>query len=238
MVGLLLAVDSKTFIKKFIEKEILEDYHYVSISESITVTDSNSSVKNRVSFVKSLYPPTQLVNLNINGDVTGYYNAYVNYLASPEIFPLILTIVRGLLNGMNIVLVFSDDDLDSAGDFYRIIGVYIEETFGLKLHTYDEYLDDKKGCLKQPEDMDNIIKNFYDAVEWSKTHKSDKQIKEECEKTKKQLEEELKDLSSKDLKKICKELDLVYDKSLTKKQIRKQIIKKVCKRIKKENKGV
>ena len=106
------------------------------------------------------------------------------------------------------------------------------------MHTYDEYLDDKKDCLKQPDNMDNIIKNFYDAVEWSKTHKSDKQIKEECEKTKKQLEEELKDLSSKDLKKICKELDLVYDKSLTKKQIRKQIIKKVCKKIKKENKGV
>ena len=106
MVGLLLAVDSKTFIKKFIEKEILEDYHFVSISESITVTDSNSLAKNRVSFVKSLYPPTQLVNLNINGDVTGYYNAYINYLASPEIFPLVLTIVRGMLNGMNIVLVF------------------------------------------------------------------------------------------------------------------------------------
>lgn len=238
MVGLLLAVDSKTFIKKFIEKEILEDFHYVSISEAITVTDSNSSARNRVSYVKSLCPPTQLVNLNVNGDVTGYYNAYMNYLASPEIFPLVLTIVRGMLNNMNIVLVYSDDDVDSAGEFYQLIGMYIENTFGLKLHKYEDYLKDKKECLKQPDNMDDIMKNFYEAVEWSKHHKSEKQIKEEVVKTKKQLEDELKDMSSKDLKKICKELDLIYDKSLSKKQIRKQIIKKVCKRIKKENKGV
>lgn len=238
MVGLLLAVDSKTFIKKFLKDEILEDFYYVSISEAITVTDSNSSARNRVSYAKSLFPPTKLVNLNVNGDVTGYYNAYMRYLASPEIFPLILTIIRGLLNNMNIVLVYSDDDVDSAGEFYQIIGMYIENTFGLKLHKYSDYLDDKKGCLKQPDNMDDIMKNFYLGVEWSNTHRSKKQIEEEVDKTKKELEKELKEMSSKELKKICKELDVVYDKSLSKKQIRKTIVKKYLKKIKKENRGV
>lgn len=236
MVGLLLAVDSKEFVSHFIYEEILEDYHFISVSEAISIANEKSVAMSKVSMVKSLFPPTELINLNVNNNITDYYNAYMRYLASPDIFPSILTIVRALLNNVNIVLVYSDDDLQSAGDFTQLIGMYIENTFGLKLYNYKFYKDNKEECIKQPSNMDDIMKNFYEAVDWARSHKSEKQIKNEKERVKGELEEQLKEMSSKELKKICKELDIIYDKSLSKKQIRKAIIKKVLKRIDKKNK--
>lgn len=236
MVGLLLAVDSKEFVSHFIYEEILEDYHFISVSEAISIANEKSIAMSKVSMLKSLFPPPELINLNVNNNITDYYNAYMRYLASPDIFPSILAIVRALLNNINIVLVYSDDDLQSAGDFTQLIGMYIENTFGLKLYNYKFYKDNKKECAKQPSNMDDIMKNFYAAVDWARTHKSEKQIKNEKERVKGELEEQLKELSSKELKKICKELDIIYDKSLSKKQIRKSIIKKVLKRMNKKNK--
>lgn len=236
MVGLLLSVDSKEFVSHFIYDEILEDYYFISVSEAISIANEKSVAMSRVSCAKSLFPPPELINLNVNNNTTDYYNAYMRYLASPDIFPTLLTIVRALLNNMNVVLVYSDDDLQSAGDFTQLIGMYIENTFGLKLYDYKFYKDNKEECSKQPSNMDDIMKNFYEAVDWAKTHKSEKQIKKEKERVKEELEEQLKEMSSKELKKICKEVDVIYDKSLSKKQIRKAIIKKVLKRIEKKNK--
>lgn len=236
MVGSLLYVDSKTFIEKFIHDEIVGDYYYVSVSEAITLSNTQNTASNRVSRLKSLAPPTQLVNININGDADSYYKSYMKYLASPEIFPSIVTLVRGCLSGMKIVLVYSDDDVTTSGDYCQLIGMYIKNTFGLNMYNYNYYREHKSECMKQPENMDDIIKNFYNAVDWAKTHKSEKQIKEAKTKTKEQLKSELKEMNSKELKRICKELDIVYDKSISKKEIRKMIIKKVLKRIDKQNK--
>ena len=114
-----------------------------------------------------------------------------------------------------------------------LLSQYILDTFGITVFPYDYYRKHKKECRKVQDNLDDVYKVYESAVEWAKSHKSEGQLEREQNKTKERLQEELKEMDSKELKKICKELDIIYDKSMSKKEIRKAIIKKVLKRMKK-----
>lgn len=232
MPGIMISVDSKEFIEKFINEEIVSDYYYLIISDMIKISDGDSMAKAKISLLRSLIPSTKIRSRKINDNMTEYCNAYMQYLASPEIFPTIVTMIKAYLNGMDIVLICSDDEEKDMKILY-LISQYVLDTFGITIYPYDYYRKHKKECRKIPENLDDIIKVYEGAVEWAKSHKSEKQLEREQNETKEKLNEELKDMSSKDLKKICKELDIIYDKSMSKKEVRKAIIKKVLKRMKK-----
>lgn len=232
MPGVMISIDSKQFIEDFINEEIMNEYYYVIISEMIKISDGDSIAKSQISILKSLIPATKIRSLKINGNMSDYCNAYMKYLASPEIFPTIVTLVKAYLSGLNLVLICSDDEEKDLKILY-LISQYILDTFGITVSPYDYYRKHKKECRKVPDNLDDIIKVYEGAVEWARTHKGEGQLVREQNKTKERLQEELKEMNSKELKKICKELDIVYDKSMSKKEIRKAIIKKVLKRMKK-----
>lgn len=232
MPGVMISIDSKQFIEDFIHEEIMNEYYYVIISEMIKISDGDSIAKSQISILKSLIPATKIRCLKINGNMSDYCNAYMKYLASPEIFPTIVTLVKAYLSGLNLVLICSDDEEKDLKILY-LISQYILDTFGITVSPYDYYRKHKKECRKVPDNLDDIIKVYESAVEWARTHKGEGQLAREQNKTKERLQEELKEMNSKELKKICKELDIVYDKSMSKKEIRKAIIKKVLKRMKK-----
>ena len=233
MPGIILTVDSKEFIEKFIYEEVVGEYYYLIISEMITISDPNSISQSRISILKSLLPSTKIKGVKINDDMTAFCNAYMQYLASPEIFPSLVTIIKAYLKGMNLVLICSDDEEKDMKILY-LISQYILNTFGVTVYPYDYYRKNKMKCRQIPDNLDDVIKVFDRAVEWAKTHKSEKQLLREQTETKEKLQEELKEMSSKELKKLCKELDIIYDKSMSKKEIRKSIIKKILKRMKKD----
>ncbi len=232
MPGMMISVDSKQFIEDFINEEIVSEYYYVIVSDMIKISDGDSIAKSKISILRSLIPPTKVRGRKINENMTEYCNAYMRYLASPEIFPSIVTLVKAYLNGLNIVLICSDDEEKDLKILY-LLSQYILDTFGITVFPYDYYRKHKKECRKVQDNLDDVYKVYESAVEWAKSHKSEGQLEREQNKTKERLQEELKEMDSKELKKICKELDIIYDKSMSKKEIRKAIIKKVLKRMKK-----
>jgi hypothetical protein len=235
MPGTIITVDSKMFIEKFIREEIMTDYQYLVISDAIKIADTNSIHKGRISILRSLMPTTKIRSLICNSGMTEYCNAYLQYLASPEIFPTMVTMVKAYLGGLDIVLICSDDEEKEMQILY-IISQYLLNTFGVTAVTYDYYRKNKQKCRQIPDNLDDIYKVFEKAVEWAKTHRSEKQLRSEEEGMKDKLHEELKEMSSKELKKLCKELDIIYDKSMSKKEVRKAIIKKIIKRNRKQYK--
>lgn len=232
MPGVIISVDSKQFIEYFIHEEIMNDYYFVVISDMIKISDGDSIAKSKISILRSLIPATKVRGKKINENMTEYCNAYMRYLASPEIFPSIVTLVKAYLSGLNIVLICSDDEEKEMKILY-LLSQYILDTFGITVFPYDYFRKHKKECMKIQDNLDDVIKVYESAVEWAKTHKGEGQLEREQNRTKEKLQEELKEMDSKELKKICKELDIVYDKSMSKKEIRKAIIKKVLKRMKK-----
>jgi len=232
MPGVMISIDSKQFIEDFINEEVVSEYYYIIISDMIKISDGDSIAKSRISILRSLIPATKVRGRKINENMTEYCNAYMRYLASPEIFPTIVTLVKAYLSGLDLVLICSDDEEKDMKILY-LISQYILDTFGITVFSYDYFRKHKKQCKKIPENLDDVIKVYESAVEWAKTHKGEEQLIREQNATKEKLREELKEMDSKELKKICKELDIVYDKSMSKKEIRKSIIKKVLKRMKK-----
>ena len=59
MAGLILYCDSKTFLKKFIYDEIMDEFHFISVSDCIKVENNNTR---NVTRMKSLMPPTEACN--------------------------------------------------------------------------------------------------------------------------------------------------------------------------------
>lgn len=227
MAGLILYCDSKTFLKKFIYEEIMDDYQFLSVSKTIKVEKNNSR---NVTKMSSLMPPTEACNKCAGGNANGYYEEYMKHLASPDIFPSILAIVNAYIKNIKIVLVCGDDEDNDYG-YFQIIKMYLNEVFGIKSYEYSYYRKNKEECLKLPKNMDDIIKTYYEGVEWAKTHKSERKIKQEREMVKDQLEEELKEMSSKELRKMCKENNVYYEKDMSKKELRKALIKKALKKL-------
>lgn len=230
MPGVIIRIDSAQFLKKFIYEELVSEFYYVVVSDVIKIADPNSRATSRISMLSSLAPTTDLRALLCNTNMTQFCNEYMRYLASPEIFPSIVTLVKAYLTGLDIVLINSDDE-ENDTKCLQLIGDYIKNIFDIDVYSYEYYYNHKKECRKTPDNLDDIIKVYEGAVEWTKTHRSEKQIKTQETKTKEELNEELKEMSSKELKKICKELDIVYDSSINKKELRKLIIKKVIKRM-------
>ena len=227
MAGLILYCDSKTFLKKFIYDEIMDDFHFISVSDCIKVENNNTR---NVTRMKSLMPPTEACNKCSAGNANGYYEEYMKHLTSPDIFPSILSIVNAYIKNLKIVFVCADDE-DKDYGYFQIIQMYLKDVFGIKSYYYNYYRKNKEECLKLPENMDEVIKTYYEGVEWSKTHKSERKIKQERALVKEQLEEELKEMSSKELRKMCKENDVYYEKDMSKKELRKALIKKALKKL-------
>lgn len=227
MAGLILYCDSKTFLKKFIYEEIMDDYQFLSVSKTIKVEKNNFR---NVTKMTSLMPPTEACNKCVGGNANGYYEDYMQHLASPDIFPSVLAIVNAYLKNIKMVLVCADDE-DKDFGYFQLFGMYLKEVFGIKSYDYSYYRKNKKECEKLPDNLDDIYKTYYEGVEWAKTHKSETKIKQEREIVKEKLDEELREMSSKELRKLCKENDVYYEKDMSKKELRKALIKKALKKL-------
>lgn len=222
MAGVIVRMNSKKFLKKFIEDKnvILSDFNYVLISEEI---NTNGTHKNVVR-ARSLVPRTAEIGHRINGEIQKYYDGYMSYLASPEPLHLLLTMVVGVVKSdLNVVLLCSQSEDDN--QYLQIIDEFLTKNFGLRAFTYDEY---KEGISEKDvvPDIVRTKKAIQSAVEYLKKAESENK-KLQDKKDKEKAKAQLKDMKRKELKEICEEYGIKYKKDDEKKDIIKKILKEM-----------
>ena len=146
MPGTIITVDSKTFIEKFIREEVMTDYQYLVISDAIKIADTNSIHKGRISILRSLMPTTKIRSLTCNS-MTEYCNAYLQYLASPEIFPTMVTMVKAYLGGLDLVLICADDEEKEMKSKRKQIQEKLIK-FATRIPVFMYLTDYRERCLK------------------------------------------------------------------------------------------
>ncbi len=222
MAGFIIRMNSKKFLKKFIEDKdvILQDFNYVLVSDEI---NSNNTHKNVVR-ARNLIPKTVDIGLKINGEYQKYYENYMQYLASPEPLHLLVTMVAGVINSdLNVVLLCSKSEDDHS--YLDMIDEFLQKNFGLCAYTYEQYKEYGEKC-KQIKDIAKTKKAMVSAIEYLKKAQAENQ-KIQDKKDKEKIKTELKDMKKKELKEICKEYGIKFSKDDEKKDIIKKILKEM-----------
>lgn len=221
MAGIILKMNSKKFFKKFVEDKdvILKKYNYILASHEINTNGTHENVVR----VTSLVPPASIIGHQISGDISKYYNAYMEYLATPECLHLLLTMVKASIDGMDMVLICSKTEDEYA--YLDMIGEFLERNFAIKAYEFEEFVDNEDKCRKL-KDVDATKKAMASAIEYlRKAKEENKKIQDQKDKVK--VKAELKDMKKKELKGICKEYGIKYDKDSEKKDLIKKILKKM-----------
>lgn len=220
MAGVIIRMNSKKFLKKFVEDKdvILEDFNYVLASDEINSDNSHQNVVR----ARALIPKTVDIGLKINGEYQKYYENYMEYLASPEPLHLLVTMVAGVINSdLNVVLLCSKSEDDHL--YLDMIDEFLQKNFGICAYTYDQYVENKDKC-KEVRDLAKTKKAMVSAINYLKKAQVENQ-KLQDKKDKAKVKAELKEMKKKELKEICKEYDIKFNKDDEKKDIIKKIIK-------------
>ena len=222
MAGIIMRMNSKTFLKKFVEDKetILRKYNYVLVSHEINTNGTHENVIRSTTLV----PPSSVLGHQINGDINRYYNSYMDYLASPECLHLLLTMVKASIDGMDIILLCSKSE-DQYG-YLDMIAEFLERNFGIKVYEFEEYKKDDAGECRKIKDIERTKKAMMSAIEFLKKAKIANK-KEQDKKDKVKIKAELKDMKKKELKEICKEYGIKTGKEPEKKDLIKKILNKM-----------
>lgn len=220
MAGVIIRMNSKKFLKKFVEDKdvILQDFNYVLASDEINSDNSHQNVVR----ARALIPKTVDIGLKINGEYQKYYENYMEYLASPEPLHLLVTMVAGVINSdLNVVLLCSKSEDDHA--YLDMIDEFLQKNFGICAYTYDQYNENKDKC-KEIKDLVKTKKAMVSAINYLKKAQAENQ-KLQDKKDKVRVKAELKEMKKKELKEICKEYNIKFNKDDEKKDIIKKILK-------------
>ena len=220
MAGVIVRMNSKKFIKKFIEDKdvILQDFNYVLVSEEI---NSNNTHQNVVR-ARALIPRGTDISFRISGHIQRYYDNYMAYLATPEPLHLLVTMVAGVIKSdLNVVLLCSKSEDENS--YLSIIDEFLEKNFGIRAYTYEEYKEDTEACKNIP-DIARTKKALQNAIGFLKKAREDNQ-KLQDKKDKEKVKAELKEMKRKELKEICKEYGIKINKDDEKKELIKKILK-------------
>lgn len=222
MAGVIIRMNSKKFLKKFVEDKnvILQDFNYVLVSEEI---NSNNTHQNVVR-ARALIPRPVDVGLKLNGEIQKYYDNYMTYLASAEPLHLLVTMVAGVIKSdLNVVLLCSKSEDDNS--YLDMIDEFLEKNFGLRAYTYEEYKEGNDKCKEIP-DIVRTKKALQSAIEFLKRAKEENQ-KLQDKKDREKIKAELKEMKRKELKEICKEYNIKIKKDDEKKDMIKKILKEM-----------
>lgn len=217
--GCIIRVDSEKFITKFLKDFNCKDFQFIPISENIT---SNRTHKN-IMPIPALMPPPNVTATFINeGYCKEYKNKYNNYLSKDEVNILLVTMIKAVLNDMQIVLICSKSEDEFK--YLKLICDFIENEYRLKTFTLKEYSDNPSKANKV-KNKDEIIKIVTKTI--SKLQDSDiKTVSAVIDKDK--FVKKLKKLDKKELKALCKSKGIKIsdeDKDEIIKKIKKKVFK-------------
>ena len=107
-----------------------EDDEYVELSP----LNNNNVVKGTI-----LLPPIEAGWKEIDGDEFGYYEAYTQYLSSPEIEQFITALLGAIYCGTNIIIYCPEFDncIEESGLYVKVLYKFLENIYGLHLGTND-----------------------------------------------------------------------------------------------------
>lgn len=221
MAGIIIKMNSKKFFKKFIEDKnvILKRYNYILISHEINTNGTHDNVTRAT----TLIPPASVIGHQINGDIDKYYNSYMEYLATPECLHLLLTMVKASIDGMDIVLLCSKSEDEYA--YLDMINEFLQRNFSINVYDFEDVVNDIDKCRKL-KDINATKKAMLSAIEYlRKAREENKKLQDKKDKVK--VKSELKDMKKKELKSICKDYGIKFDKDAEKKDLIKKILKKM-----------
>jgi len=211
-----IRLNSKKFISDFLKEFEQEKFQFILISEDITTKGKCSNVMP----MTALLPPPNVLSLFIDdGKTKTYKKKYFEFLNKDDINFLVSTIVTGVMNNLNMVLLCSKDE-----DEYGYIGMicdFIEDKYKLKTYTYKEFKNNPDKA-KKIKNRDQILKCLTDiktslnpSSNISPIINKDKFIKQ------------LKSMEVSELKTFCKFKKIKIDDIKKKKHIIRQIVKKI-----------
>lgn len=212
--GVIIRMNSKDFLDKFIKKFDYKDYRFLLISEAI------KSKKHENAYPLScLIPPTNAISEFIaNGYSEKYVKKYVQHLQQPKMDLLISTIVRmAVVENRNVVLLCSESEDDYK--FLKILGNYIEATHELPVYTYKKYIKDPSKC-EEIKGKKKLTKKINKRI----TKLSEDPRTRAVTDNKQQFIKKLKNADKDELKAYCKENSIKVKKDDSKKDIIKRIL--------------
>lgn len=215
--GVIIRVDSKKLLKEFLPEVNQADYQFMLISENIT---TNGEFENVIA-MKRLIPPPHVAASFVNDGFKTYKKAYLHYLQKDDIEALLSIIVKGVMvNDLKIVMVCSktEDELK----YLKLICEYIEEVYGLKTYTAEEYLKNPEKALKV-KNRDDIMRILH--RKFQKMQESNVEINKDYSKDK--LLKGLKKLGKKELRKFAESRNIKLKDGLDKEKMIKKIMKKL-----------
>lgn len=215
--GVIIKMDSKKFIKKFLEEQNPNEFQFILISENITTRDEFKNVKS----LPRLLPPPPVAAELVNKDMKTFKKLYLDYIKIPEIEALISIMVQAaVVNDLKLVLLCSQSE--SEYEYIDAICDYIEAVYGLETYSYKEYKSDpeKAGKVKNKEELVTLLNKKFKKMEQNKTRIDEKP-------NAKALKKELKEFGRKDLLKLAKSKKVKVKKDADKKDIIKKIVKKL-----------
>lgn len=215
--GVIIKMDSKKFIKKFLEEQDPNEFQFILISENITTREEFKNVKS----LPRLLPPPPVAAEFVSRDMKAFKKAYLSYLKIPEIEALISIMVQAaVVNDLKLVLLCSQSETEFG--YIDAICEYIETVYNLETYSYKEYKNnpDKAGKVKNKEELVTILNKKFKKMEQNKMTIDEKPDA-------KHLKKELKQFGRKDLLKLAKSKNVKVKKDADKKDIIKKIVKKL-----------
>ena len=147
--GALIKIDSKEFLKHFIEEYDHNDFNIAVISDQVTVGKRKKKHRyGNVFSLENLVAPASIWNeLLIKDSKKKFRKKYFSYLSKNMPSELIAVLVKMAIVDDRDVLLFSSKDECNNG-MIDIIGDYIEDTYGANVCTYKQF-------KKNPEKYNN-----------------------------------------------------------------------------------
>lgn len=216
--GLIMKMNSKTFINKFLKEYDPQDFQFLLVSENIT---SNGEHKN-VMGLKALIPPVNIASIFVNeGTSKDYKKKYLDYIKKDNIRSLITIIVNAaVIQNLNVVLICSKSE-DEFG-YLDMICEFIEAEYKLKTYSFKKFHKDPEKAM-QIDNREKVSNILFKQMEKLKESGISLDSKVDPEK----LQKKLQKLDKDELLKYCKYKNIKVDKDDGKKKIIKKIIKRL-----------
>lgn len=203
----IIKISSDELIKKFIKKEDFKKFNFLLISEDITTNKDYDNIHS----IKALIPPPNLITEFINNGVSvKYREKYFRYLNNPRVEALLTVIVKlVVIENSDVVLLCSENE--SEFKYIDLICEYIEEMYHVKSYSYKKY---RKNAKK-----------YSNTKYGKKTLKILKKKLKEIDEvpatqiTRSEMKKRLKSMNKNQLKSICKQNSIGFDKDDSKKEL-------------------
>lgn len=216
--GLIMKMDSKKFINKFLKEFNPEEFQFLLISENITTNNEHKNVM----ALPALIPPVNISSIYVNeGFSKEYKKKYLEYLKKENIKALVTIIVNAaVIQNLNVVLLCSKSE--SEFKYLDMICEFIEAEYKMKTYSYKKFSKDPKKSMQidNKEKVSNILFKNIEKLKESGAN-FDSKINES------KLEKKLNKLDKKELVKYCKYKNIKVNKGASKKDIIKKIVKRL-----------